>query len=379
MKYVIQLLTVCAILVFIMPCVAEESLYSITDIHNELNNKAQFSLFDSSSPVYVPPVETMPVLTVKVFEMSDADINRIGVVLEDSARGFQFFRTMPLDEFQNKYHLTQQYSFWYQEMYENIWSNNCGLILHDKYAVGQDKPLSFAARKLNELMSHVSNNSATGFLMTEASILSDYRMINRGEYGGSYKCEELTGVGGYQINGVQTINDIPILGSIGKAYEQSFRDDPYRILDMSSFYSFEYRNVEYATLLCNMFWTPKEEIYPDIPLCSLSKVIDTLNSLYNEERINDVYNLMLGYVIYLDTSTDNPGSYEFIAIPTWVAEVSLGSAKRLIEKPDEYNNYTEKNYDMNARKIMINAQTGSLYDWNNNTKDSYKAPSLLSW
>ena len=128
-----------------------------------------------------------------------------------------------------------------------------------------------------------------------------------------------------------------------------------------------------------MFWAPKEEIYTDIPLCSLSKVVDTLNGLYNEEKINDVYNLMLGYVIYLDTSTDNPESYEFIAIPTWVAEVSLGSAKRLIEKPDEYNNYTEKNYDMNARKIMINAQTGSLYDWNNNTKDSYNAPSLLSW
>jgi hypothetical protein len=116
----------------------------------------------------------------------------------------------------------------------------------------------------------------------------------------------------------------------------------------------------------------QQEIESDIPLCSLSKAIDTYEQLIEEGKLRSVQSLRLGYVVWYDKGDKE----SYTMLPTWVLEGDL--FKEADEERQRPLISNEKSGEYGP--ILVNAQTGELIDpWNSSPDRSYDKPDILSW
>lgn len=94
----------------------------------------------------------------------------------------------------------------------------------------------------------------------------------------------------------------------------------------------------------------------DIPLCSLEKIIQSIEQKIQSGHIQNVVALRFGYSIYTDPTIENVEQFSgydancYYLVPSWVIECIF------VDNP-------KKNYDeVKTRMITINAQTGEMLD-----------------
>ena len=94
----------------------------------------------------------------------------------------------------------------------------------------------------------------------------------------------------------------------------------------------------------------------DIPLCSLEKVIQSIEKKIQSGHIQNVVALRFGYSIYTDPTIENVEQFSgydancYYLVPSWVIECVF------VDNP-------KKDYDeVKTRMITINAQTGEMLD-----------------
>ena len=103
----------------------------------------------------------------------------------------------------------------------------------------------------------------------------------------------------------------------------------------------------------------EEALADDIPLCSLDKVIQSIESKIKEGYIQNVVALRFGYSIYNDPAiekVDRFSGYDadyYYLVPSWIVECAY------VDNPKkDYQSY----YEPQTRMITINAQTGEMLD-----------------
>ena len=124
--------------------------------------------------------------------------------------------------------------------------------------------------------------------------------------------------------------------------------------------SFYIRDRIIWTILYNVIYEPvfeeEDVLSEDIPLCSLEKVIQSIEQKIQSGHIQNVVALRFGYSIYTDPTIENVEQFSgydancYYLVPSWVIECVF------VDNP-------KKDYDeVKTRMITINAQTGEMLD-----------------
>lgn len=117
---------------------------------------------------------------------------------------------------------------------------------------------------------------------------------------------------------------------------------------------------------------------PDLPLCSVEKVISAYEKLIEAGQLRLVDRLELGYVAW-----NGPGEEEYTLMPAWVAwGILVKNPAKEAWKQNADETLEKSNYQMSTQygPIMVNAQTGELIDpWRTDRNRSFDLPRLLLW
>lgn len=147
----------------------------------------------------------------------------------------------------------------------------------------------------------------------------------------------------------QQMYKIPIITHVNWAFEKNAGPicSPGAILRM--------RNREEYTISIESF-VEKELIAEDIPLCSLERIIRSVEEKIKTGHIQKVVSLRFGYAIYNDPSIASKriadhDVEDWYLVPSWILEC-------------RYSASPKKDYDerVNPKLIVINAQTGEMLD-----------------
>ena len=103
----------------------------------------------------------------------------------------------------------------------------------------------------------------------------------------------------------------------------------------------------------------EEVLADDIPLCSLDKIIQSIEPKIKAGYIQNVVALRFGYSIYNDPTIENVEQFSgydadcYYLVPSWIVECAY------VDKPKkDYQSYHEPQ----IRMMTINAQTGEMLD-----------------
>ena len=190
---------------------------------------------------------------------------------------------------------------------------------------------------------------------------------------GDYEFGDLTGIGGYGIEAYPTLDGVPIIASAGSGYLEKGAEKIYSVLyfsnpTISAFYcSDDYMNIS----LTNVF-KKKEVVFENVPLCGFDKVYEIVEKYVDEGKIKRVYNISLGYIIYLDKKEEYSDKKEkngkqrdyadYLLIPTWIIGCSYSENGSNDDQTDMNSYDGSEQQDLNYQKIFIDAQTGKLHD-----------------
>ena len=123
--------------------------------------------------------------------------------------------------------------------------------------------------------------------------------------------------------------------------------------------------------LSNVF-KKKEVVFENVPLCGFDKVYEIVEKYVDEGKIKRVYNISLGYIIYLDKKEEYSDKKEkngkqrdyadYLLIPTWIIGCSYSENGSNDDQTDMNSYDGSEQQDLNYQKIFIDAQTGKLHD-----------------
>lgn len=177
------------------------------------------------------------------------------------------------------------------------------------------------------------------------------------------KTQEVIAPAAYLVHFWQTMYGLPIFESINRAYERPSWPEfaPQLQITMRN-------DDEYSITL----WAVEETelLAQDIPLCSFEKIRSGIEEKIESGHIQKLYSVRLGYVVYNATNYPKDMRSIFDAdcyylVPTWMVECVY------MDKPKQTWSYSGKHSDelndnekngKNYRVMMINAQTGEVFD-----------------
>ena len=404
------------VLALFLPCAAfaQEELYSISEVAAmtpeyyegtcKLDGKRTI---DFRAPVFVPDVESMPVVRVrhqrltpeeeaqlKDNETIENEANHLWLLMDEE------FRRMIGDGSGNN-------DIGLESVY-NLWSVDAQKSMHQIYAENQTFSLGDVVDGLEQFVEEYYD---TGFMPYYGRTWSAmYKTKKNGEMTDQLiEYKHLTGLGSYDIEGWQCIDGIPILNSIARAQENQtghrncdlrmkMRAKPgdvtISLVRTSELYNlWTYGMLEKAGLL-----------HDDVPLCSFDAIQNKLQKMVDKEELRYVYAVELGYVLYCDPDTEYPDDfdqlylpeYEYLLLPVWQAEVSLMRSKtgRTLESfngPEgglvagkylEKGQYDYIGQDPGYEKLLFNAQTGELLNcecWNPRDTKMLYPTEIITW
>ena len=190
---------------------------------------------------------------------------------------------------------------------------------------------------------------------------------------GDYEFGDLTGIGGYGIEAYPTLDGVPIIASAGSGYLERGAEKIYDVLYFAHpsayvfYYSDDYMNIS----LSNVF-KKKEVVFENVPLCGFDKVYEIVEKYVDEGKIKRVYNIILGYIIYLDKKEEYSDKKEkngeqmdyadYLLIPTWIIGCSYSENGSNDDQTDMNSYDGSEQQDLNYQRIFIDAQTGKLHD-----------------
>lgn len=176
----------------------------------------------------------------------------------------------------------------------------------------------------------------------------------------------LVGIGEYSLTGNQVIAGIPILATAASGYKlegkESRIEDEMRMMANTIF--LYWRDEKEWALMTRGIVEEKETVEEDIKLCSLETVLECIRDAMAEGKIECVYSLELGYVLYAksgETYTKKDKNAEFCLMPTWV--VKCGYQNEIPIEPEEAELSAYDYMDnLGFQNVLINAQTGKMTD-----------------
>ena len=190
---------------------------------------------------------------------------------------------------------------------------------------------------------------------------------------GDYEFGDLTGIGGYGIEAYPTLDGVPIIASAGSGYLEKGAEKIYSVLYFSTpMISAFYCSDDYMNISLSNVFKKKEVVFENVPLCGFDKVYEIVEKYVDEGKIKRVYNISLGYIIYLDKKEEYSDKKEkngkqrdyadYLLIPTWIIGCSYSENGSNNDQTDMNSYDGSEQQDLNFQKIFIDAQTGKLHD-----------------
>ena len=188
------------------------------------------------------------------------------------------------------------------------------------------------------------------------------------------KTKNIVEPGEYMIYFHQKINGIPLLNHAGATYKQKTRGNTTIYLN-ASVISEEMYDIFIPSVKVI------ERVADDVPLCSLSKVINAIEKEIEDGHIRKIYDLEFGYVFYEDPDyiAKIIQNDHFYAVPVWQVNC-LYMSNRKKELPEYGSDETGNERDsLEYSSIVINAQTGEMQDFMSQKTDRAEYKGFISW
>ncbi|MDD3411761.1 MAG: hypothetical protein PHY12_13235, partial [Eubacteriales bacterium] len=178
-------------------------------------------------------------------------------------------------------------------------------------------------------------------------------------------------LGYYAFFGFETMRGIPIVANVPFSYGTTDNFD-YECLSEARYYILRVESQSAFGLAAHLF-AEDAVLHEDIPLVGFDACKQQIESLITDGRIRTVYNVRLGYAVYLEPD-HNRTFYRLV--PSWVVECEYYDSPK-----DETEPLKDPEYLTSAhfRKLVINAQTGVPLDPQNKAKDRSDCPAILAW
>ena len=342
-----------------------------------------------SAPILMPDAEAFPALRVVRNYSSDEALApyRQWVQEEPQSTDTTLFVKAIDDSISHRADVTAIHHY--------LWQENPAVPAGEIYATPDTMSLEQAMEEMNGIIKALLGEEYE-LLADQVEVEGPYYKTHKSKgktvKDGILDCGELTGKGGYWVDSILTYNGIPFFG--GPFFRQGFGLRYREALLRNSLQAVNFWHYRPNDYILHMHaFKPIETIYEDVPLCSFETVKGTIENLIERDKLQDVFALYLGYIVWLDPEVDYPnsrkgeGRYQglrmpYVATPVWLVEGIYASSTGR-----DYSEYPEAEGDgvYNYRSgwghscFMINAQTGKAYDpYDEGTKRMY-APDILTW
>ena len=345
------------------------------------SQKGRTVAFDA--PILVPEADTFPIMRVTRNYGNDVLKEKYGV--DTDAKEWIRHNRITLEH----------YDFPYENLpivgrrtavYYDLWQKENPINLDEVFAPNQDVSAGEAYRKMDALTKEILGEEYA-ILPTKAMVCD----VIRNRKGEVAQCGAFTNKGQYDLEGWLSYRGIPLLGD--PRYAQGSSDRFAEDLCIDSMPSKLYWANDNAFVLRSLAVSELETLVEDAPLCSFGEIQATVQKLIEEDKIQGVYSMALGYVCWLDPEVDYPqkdtdrARYEglrmpFVALPFWILDgeyVSMTGQdwSEFPEYAESSQNPDVRHASMGHRIICINAQTGEAIDPYDDSKERMYCPTII--
>ena len=353
---------------------------ALCDEIESIRNAVQSGLYDTEkinhAPIYIPDVSEINVIRAEKYEANPEIIQKYE---NDGFLSINKTKKCTLlyigDKYDQKYGVDKRSQFSDYHI-DSAWKLDDGE-LDNIYAKNQTISAKGVVDKIIKIDQALDDESIERELR-RVYVLRSFQMgkmiSNEMISMGDYEFGDLTGIGGYAIEAYPTLDGIPIITSANSGYIETGKNrDAFDALYFScpwidtSYYSDDYMNVSFS----NVFKV-KKVISKNVELCGFDLIYNVLENYIDEGKIKRVYNISLGYIIYLDKKEEYSDKKEkngkqrdyadYLLIPTWIIGCSYSENGSNDDQTDMNSYDGSEQQDLNYQKIFIDAQTGKLHD-----------------
>ena len=352
--------------------------YAIGDEIESIRSDVQSGSYDmekiNHAPIYIPDVSEINVIRAEKYEANPEIVQKYEnagmIAIEKMKMATLLYMG---DEYDQKYGVES--SLFSEYHINNAWRLD-DEELDNIYAQKQPISAGTVVDKI-KMMVHELYDESIDIEIKRVEVTSSFQIgkmvSNEMTSKGDYEMGDLTGVGGYRFDAYPTLDGVPIIASAGSGYLEKGAEKIYSVLyfsnpKISAFYcSDDYMNIS----LTNVF-KKKEVVFENVPLCGFDKVYEIVEKYVDEGKIKRVYNISLGYIIYLDKKEEYSDKKEkngkqrdyadYLLIPTWIIGCSYSENGSNDDQTDMNSYDGSEQQDLNYQKIFIDAQTGKLHD-----------------
>ena len=336
-----------------------------------IRNDVQSGLYDmekiNHAPIYIPDVSEINVIRAEKYEANPEIVQKYEnagmIAIEKMKMATLLYMG---DEYDKKYGFDKRTQFLEYHI-DSAWRLD-DAELADIHAKNQPISAGEVVNKVKNMIRELYDESIS-IELKRIEVVSSFQkgkmVSDKMTSLGDYEFGDLTGIGGYGIEAYPTLDGVPIIASAGSGYLEKGAEKIYSVLyfsnpTISAFYcSDDYMNIS----LTNVF--KKKEVVFETPV---SAVIDG----QDEGKIKRVYNISLGYIVYLDKKEEYSDKKEkngeqmdyadYLLIPTWIIGCSYSENGSNDDQTDMNSYDGSEQQDLNYQKIFIDAQTGKLHD-----------------
>ena len=364
------LTVLCALLLVPTLATANGDMVSISELRQQVEAVGQWTQNDTvngkiieiNAPIKVPDVDELPVIIVSRLEPDDEGLKqKISDGGELSYKDLSGMSIGKTDE-QSIYNINiQQCRTRSYLCINDFWNYERENDVAQMYANDNAYSLADVKEKMGELFRNLYPcEDEIELQKAEFNICylsKDEKEVENGN---------LVGIGEYSLTGNQVIAGIPILATAASGYKlegkESRIEDEMRMMANTIF--LYWRDEKEWALMTRGIVEEKETVEEDIKLCSLETVLECIRDAMTEGKIECVYSLELGYVLYAksgETYTKKDKNAEFCLMPTWV--VKCGYQNEIPIEPEEAELSAYDYMDnLGFQNVLINAQTGKMTD-----------------
>ena len=349
--------------------------------------------FEFRAPVFIPQVDSLPVLKAKRAVLSPEKLAGYSDILMESGmdEGLGLYVFGDFSAFNDWRENKVRWSVITDYLY-NLWEEEPLRSLDHVFAENQEFSLADAISGTKGFFGEVYCDADAEFIPYHVAIYSP-EFIRKGktktdEY---FDCGPLTGKGWHLIEGWQALEGIPILAAADDVQKNQTGHPVCALRSMirDPKISIMLWHERYWSLHSSYPYEKTAQVVDELAVCSFDTIKNQLQSMIDEGDIRYVYAIELGYVVYADPdvvySKDKSeiAKQEFLLVPTWVAEVSRSKSRngRKLDSfnglegsyggmsPNGYDAYSYLAQDTGYEKIHFNAQTGAVLNcklWDNN-------------
>ena len=344
-----------------------------------IRNAVQSGLYDTEkinhAPIYIPNVSEVNVIRAEKCEANLEVIQKYennGMMAIDKTKRYTVLYMG--DDYDQKYGFDKRTQFSEYHI-DSAWRLD-DEELDNIYAQKQPISAGTVVDKI-KMMVHELYDESISIELKRIEVVSSFQkgkmVSDKMTSLGDYEFGDLTGIGGYGIEAYPTLDGVPIIASAGSGYLERGAEKIYDVLYFAHpsayvfYYSDDYMNIS----LSNVF-KKKEVVFENVPLCGFDKVYEIVEKYVDEGKIKRVYNISLGYIIYLDKKEEYSDKKEkngkqrdyadYLLIPTWIIGCSYSENGSNDDQTDMNSYDGSEQQDLNYQKIFIDAQTGKLHD-----------------